>query len=52
MAGQITSESGWVVRGTSEDEVVRGIRDRMRADHPALLEQVTEDDLRGGIEEV
>jgi predicted small metal-binding protein len=52
MAKQITCERGYAVRGTSEDEVVRGIRDHMRADHPALLEQVTDDDLRGWTEEV
>jgi predicted small metal-binding protein len=52
MAKQITCECGYVVRGTSEGEVVRGIRDHMRTDHPDLLEQVTDDDVRGWIEEV
>jgi predicted small metal-binding protein len=52
MAVQITCECGYVVRGETDDEVMRGARDHMRADHPDLLGKVSEDDLRGWIEEV
>lgn len=50
MAMQITCECGKVIRGESEPEVVAGARAHMRADHPELVEQVTDDDLRGWIE--
>jgi predicted small metal-binding protein len=52
MAKQITCECGMVVRGDTDDEVMQGARDHMRADHPELLDKVSEDDLRSWIEEV
>ena len=52
MSKQITCECGAVIRGDSELEVVQGARDHMRADHPDLLDKVSDDDLRGWIEEV
>jgi predicted small metal-binding protein len=52
MAIQITCECGAVIRGVTDDEVVSGARAHMRADHPDLLGKVTDDDLRGWIEEV
>lgn len=52
MAKQITCECGKVIRGTSDSEVVDGAREHMRADHPELLEQVTDADLLGWVEEV
>ena len=52
MAKQINCECGYVVRGDSEQEVIDGARDHMRVDHPDLLDTVTEDDLRGWIEDV
>ena len=51
MAKQINCECGYVARGDSEDEVIARIRDHMRSDHPELLEQVLDEDLRGWIEE-
>jgi predicted small metal-binding protein len=51
MAKQISCECGYVARGESGDEVVALIRDHMRSDHPELLEQVSDEDLRGWIEE-
>lgn len=51
MARQINCECGYVARGETEDEVIARIRDHMRADHPQLLEQVSDEDLRGWIEE-
>jgi predicted small metal-binding protein len=52
MAKQITCECGYSVRGETDAEVMQGARDHMQADHPQLLDQVTDDDLRGWIEEV
>jgi predicted small metal-binding protein len=40
-----------VARGESEEEVVLRIREHMRTDHPELLERVSDEDLRGWIEE-
>ena len=51
MAKQIKCECGYVARGEAEDEVISLIRDHMRSDHPALLDRVTDKDLRGWIEE-
>jgi predicted small metal-binding protein len=51
MALLINCECGYVARGDSEDSVVALIRDHMRTDHPELLEKVTDEDLRGWIEE-
>jgi predicted small metal-binding protein len=48
---QINCECGYVARGDSEAEVIGTIREHMRSDHPELLEQVSDDDLRGWIEE-
>jgi predicted small metal-binding protein len=51
MVKQINCECGYVARGEAEDEVIALIRDHMRSDHPALLEQVSDEDLRGWMEE-
>jgi predicted small metal-binding protein len=51
MAKQINCACGHVARGEKETEVVGRIRDRMRSDHPELLEKVSDEDLRGWIEE-
>ena len=51
MAKQINCECGYIARGDSEDEVIAQIREHMRSDHPELLDQVTNEDLRGWIEE-
>jgi predicted small metal-binding protein len=52
MAVQITCECGYVIRGQSADEVVSGAREHMRTDHPDLYGKVSDDDLRGWVEEV
>lgn len=52
MAKQITCECGQVVRGATDAEVIDGAREHMRSDHPELVDRVSEDDLRGWIEEV
>jgi predicted small metal-binding protein len=51
MAMLINCECGYVARGDDADSVVARIRDHMRTDHPELLERVSDDDLRGWIEE-
>lgn len=52
MAKQITCECGQVIRGESDAEVMAGVREHMRTDHPELLASVSDADLRGWIEEV
>jgi len=41
----IRCECGFVARGGSDEQVVGLIRDHLAADHPALLETVSQDDL-------
>jgi predicted small metal-binding protein len=41
----IRCECGFVARGESDDQVVGAIRGHMAADHPALLESVSREDL-------
>ncbi len=50
MAQIIRCQCGYVARGATEDDVIVDIRDHMRQDHPALLETVATDELRGWIE--
>jgi len=52
MAKQITCECGQVIRGSTDGEVIEGAREHMRSDHPELVDKVSDDDLRGWIEEV
>jgi predicted small metal-binding protein len=47
----IKCECGYVARADSEDGVVEVIRAHMRSDHPELVERVSDEDLRGWIEE-
>jgi predicted small metal-binding protein len=51
MAKQITCECGYVAAGESEPDVMAQIRDHMRSDHPELVDKVSDDELRGWIEE-
>ena len=51
MAKQINCECGYVARGDNDDDVVQRIREHMRTDHPELLARVSDEDLRGWIEE-
>ena len=50
MARIIRCESGFVARGSSDDEVISTIRDHLGADHPGLLETVKREDLLGWIQ--
>ncbi len=45
MARVIRCECGFVARGESEEAVIETIRGHLRADHPALLDSVTREDL-------
>lgn len=50
MAKLIRCECGFVARGDSDDDVIGAIRAHMASDHPALLDSVSRDDLRGWIQ--
>jgi hypothetical protein len=50
MAKLIRCECGFVARGTSDDQVIGQIRDRLASDHPALLSSVSQEDLLGWIQ--
>jgi len=47
----INCECGYVARADSDETVVEVIRAHMRTDHPELLERVSDEDLRGWIQE-
>lgn len=51
MAKLINCECGYVARAEREEEVIAAIRVHMQADHPDLLASVTDEDLRGWIED-
>ena len=46
----IRCECGFVARGDSDDQVVGMVRGHLSADHPALLETVSQEDLVGWIQ--
>jgi len=50
MAQIIRCQCGFVARGDNDDAVIGTIGDHMRQDHPALVETVATDELRGWIE--
>jgi predicted small metal-binding protein len=50
MARLIRCECGFVARGDTDDDVIGVIRGHMSEDHPALLETVATEELRGWIE--
>lgn len=52
MGRQVTCECGYVGRGETDDEVIAAIRDHLRDDHPDLVDQVTDDQIKGWIEVV
>lgn len=47
MARIIRCECGYVAHGDTDAMVIAAIRDHMSTDHPALLETVMDEDLRG-----
>ena len=46
----IRCECGYVARGDSDDQVVGMIRGHMASDHPALLDMVSDQDLRSWVQ--
>jgi predicted small metal-binding protein len=50
MSRIIRCECGFVARADTDDEVIDEIRAHMAEDHPALLEAVATEELRGWIE--
>ena len=46
----IRCECGYVARGVSDDQVVGMIRLHMASDHPALVDTVSDQDLRSWIQ--
>ncbi|MDX6514261.1 MAG: hypothetical protein QOE36_3765 [Gaiellaceae bacterium] len=51
MAKLINCECGQVVRGETDDELLRNAEEHMRSAHPEMVGQVTRDDLLGMAEE-
>jgi predicted small metal-binding protein len=49
VARVIRCECGFVARGDTDTLVIAAIREHMRADHPALLDTVGDQDLLGWI---
>lgn len=50
MARQVRCECGFIARGETDEAVLANIRDHMRSDHPELLQQVSDEQIRGWIE--
>jgi predicted small metal-binding protein len=50
MAKQVKCECGYVARAETDDDVVGQIRDHIRADHPELMEKVSDEDIRSWVE--
>jgi predicted small metal-binding protein len=50
MAKTIRCECGFVARGNNDDQVIGVIRGHMAADHPALLDTVSREDLLAWIQ--
>ncbi len=50
MSRLIRCECGFVARSDTDDGVIDEIRSHMAEDHPALLETVATEELRGWIE--
>jgi len=52
MARQVKCECGYVVRADTDDDVLSGVRDHLRTDHPELVEQVSDEQILDWIEVV
>jgi len=50
MAKLIRCECGFVVRGDTDEQVIRAIRGHIASDHPALLRSVSREDMLGWIQ--
>lgn len=45
-------ECGYIARAATDDEVLDKIRAHLRADHPQLVDSVSDDDIRSWMEVV
>jgi predicted small metal-binding protein len=52
LARQVKCECGYIARAASDDEVLAKIRAYLRADHPQLVDKVSDDDIRSWMEVV
>ena len=52
MARQVKCECGYIARAATDDEVLAKIRAHLRADHPQLLDSISDDDIRSWMEVV
>jgi predicted small metal-binding protein len=50
MARQVKCECGYTVRGETDDEVTKQLRDHIRSDHPNLENTITDTQIRSWIE--
>ena len=50
MARQVKCECGYIARADSDDDVVTEIRNHMRTDHPELLNEISDEQIREWIE--
>jgi predicted small metal-binding protein len=50
MARQVTCECGYVVRAETDQEVVEQLRNHIRADHPELVDKVSDEQIQDWIE--
>ncbi|HEX6762828.1 MAG TPA: DUF1059 domain-containing protein [Gaiellaceae bacterium] len=50
MDRQVTCECGYVARADTDQEVLTDIRDHMRADHPELVEKISDEQILDWIE--
>jgi predicted small metal-binding protein len=52
LARQVKCECGYIARAATDDEVLAKIRAHLRADHPQLLDSISDDDIRSWVEVV
>lgn len=52
MAQQVKCECGYVARADTEEEVLTAVRAHIGADHPQLLDKVSDGDIRSWMEVV
>jgi len=52
MARQVKCECGYVARGDTDEDVLATIRDHLRADHPELVEQISDEQILDWVEVV
>jgi predicted small metal-binding protein len=48
----VKCECGYIARAATDDEVLAKIRAHMGADHPQLVDKISDDEIRGWVEVV